>query len=238
MSMLLLAALYGCAGPRFTEVPGQHAEKATGTVSRVVTQPFLLYLPKHFDPHAKQRYPLLVFLHGSGESGSDINLLKVNGPPKFLDQREDFPFIVVSPQAPSAMDGFDDQALQLMLKQVKRQLPIDEDRVYVTGLSMGGYMTYYWAVRHPGQVAAIAPISSGWRPEDGCKLKDMPIWAFHGAKDDAVKIEEDQGIVDAVRACSGNIKFTVYPDRGHDAWVPAYEDPKLYEWLLGQKRKH
>jgi predicted peptidase len=207
-----------------------------GSVRNEVSGRFLLYLPKNFKPHGSQRYPLLVFLHGSGESGTDIQLVKVNGPPKFLESRTDFPFIVVSPQADSAAEGFNIDALTVLLTQLKRQLPIDADRVYLTGLSMGGFMTYYWASRHPGLFAAIAPISSGWRAEDGCLFKSMPVWAFHGAKDDVVKLEDDQHIVDAIKACGGDIRFTVYPEAGHNAWEPAYDDPKLYEWLLSHRR--
>ena len=215
-----------------------YVEQYSGEVRKPVGGRFLLYLPQGFASHGATRYPLLIFLHGSGESGVDIDKVKFNGPPKFLDARTDFPFIVVSPQAASANVGFDIDGLNLLLDQVLHQLPIDTDRIYLTGLSMGGYATYEWASARPGTFAAIAPISGAGNPWDACALTRVPIWAFHGAQDDVVKTADDQAMVDAIKGCGGDIKFTVYPDLGHSAWEPAYQDPELYQWLLSHRLDH
>ena len=235
--MAVAAWLSGCATPaNWPLVVGQHSQSFSGVVTKKASGQFLLYLPKDFVPHGRVKYPLLIFLHGSGESGHDIEKVKINGPPKFLDTRGDFPFIVASPQAPAARFGFDFDAMNLMLNELLRQLPIDPDRVYLTGLSMGGYASYAWASQNPERFAAIAPISGAWDPEDACKLKTMPIWAFHGAKDDVVGPDGDKAMVDAIKACGGEVTYTVYPDVGHWAWDPAYADPQLYTWLLSHQR--
>ncbi len=124
-----------------------------------------------------------------------------------------------------------------MLDELIASLPVDIDRVYLTGLSMGGFATWGWAVETPERFAAIAPICGGWDPVDAPKLKKLPIWAFHGADDDVIDITDGQDMVDAVQAAGGNVKFTIYPDGGHDVWTETYANPALYEWLLQHARK-
>ena len=222
-------------GPQWSLAEGQHTQKFSGEYRSPVSGQFLLYLPKGFSEHPTVKYPLLIFLHGSGESGVDINKVKVNGPPKFLDSRPDFPFIVVSPQAPDPDVGFDLAAMNVLLDQLLQNLPIDKDRIYLTGLSLGGIAAYQWAGERPGTFAAVAPISAAGNTYDACKLKHVPIWAFHGGKDDNVKTADGQAMVDAIKACGGDIKLTIYPELGHSAWEPAYVDPALYEWLLNHR---
>jgi poly(3-hydroxybutyrate) depolymerase len=228
--------LMSCASePQWALSQGQHKQKFSGTVQRPFDGRFLLYLPKGYSQHPAAKYPLLIFLHGSGESGIDIDLVKKHGPPQFLDDRPDFPFIVASPQAPYPPRGFDPEELTVLLNQLLQRLPIDPDRVYLTGFSMGGYGTYRWASAHPETFAAIAPVAGAARPEEACNLRSVPIWAFHGAKDESVKLENDQAAVDAIKACGGDIKFTVYPDGGHSSDA-AYADPQLYQWFLEHRR--
>jgi predicted esterase len=214
---------------------GQHKQSYSGEVRRPFDGQFLLYLPKGFSQHRAVKYPLLIFLHGSGESGIDIDNVKKHGPPQFLDDRSDFPFIVASPQARYPPRGFDPEEMAVLLNQLLQRLPIDKDRVYLTGFSMGGYGTYLWASVHPETFAAIAPVSGAARPEVACSLRSVPIWAFHGAKDETVKVENDEAGVNEIKACGGDIKFTVYPDVGHSS-DRAYADPQLYQWLLEHRR--
>ncbi len=197
----------------------------------------LLYLPAGFDRSGATRYPLLIFLHGSGESGEDLEKLKVYGPPRIVAAREDFPFIVASPQARNSIERFDPVVLEAMLDELLEQLPIDTDRVYLTGLSMGGMWTYGWASLRPDRFAAIAPVCGDWDAADACRLKHTPVWAFHGAKDNVVPIDGDRAMVEAIKACGGDARLTVYPDTGHDSWTAAYADPELFTWLLQQRRK-
>ena len=240
------ASLLGCClltvscggGPQWPLAEGQHTHKFSGEYRSAVSGQFLLYLPKGFSEHPAVKYPLLIFLHGSGESGTDINKVKANGPPKFLDARPDFPFIVVSPQAPDPDLGFDLAAMNVLLDQLLQNLPIDKDRIYLTGLSLGGIAAYQWAAERPGTFAAVAPISAAGNTYDACKLKGVPIWAFHGGKDENVKTADGQAMVDAIKACGGDITLTIYPELGHSAWEPAYVDPALYEWFLNHRLNH
>ena len=225
-----------CASePQWALTEGQHKQTFSGEVRKPFDGQFLLYLPKGFSQHSAAKYPLLIFLHGSGESGMDIENVKKHGPPEFLDDRPDFPFIVASPQAPYPPRGFDPEELTILLNQLLQRLPIDKDRVYLTGFSMGGHGTYLWASVHPEIFAAIAPVSGVARPEQACGLRSIPIWAFHGAEDETVKLENAEAGVNAIKECGGDIKFTVYPDVGHSSDA-AYADPQLYQWFLEHRR--
>jgi predicted peptidase len=228
----------GCAARQgWWLTPGQHPQSFERQVTVQAHGRLLLYLPAAFDPSGRTRYPLLIFLHGSGESGEDLEKVKTHGPPKFLASRPDFPFIVASPQARTNFEGFDPVALNAMLDELLERLPIDPDRVYLTGLSMGGFSTYRWASQHPERFAAIAPVCGGWDPVDACRLKDVPVWAFHGAQDPVVSLAGDQVMIDAIKACGGDARLTVYLYTGHDSWTQAYADPELYTWLLQQRRR-
>lgn len=220
--------------PPLKVAEGQHAQSMTVEMRRTVDLRFLLFLPEGYE-RSERRWPLLLFLHGAGERGEDLERVKAHGPPKIVQTRPDFPFIVVSPQVP---DGrvWDSGALLALLDRLTAELRVDPDRVYVTGLSMGGFGTWNLAVADPERFAAIAPICGGGDWLRACRLKNLPVWAFHGARDDVVPLARGQEMVDAVRACGGDVKFTVYPDAGHDAWTRSYDDPKLYEWLLAHRR--
>ena len=228
----------GCAA-RHTWVltPGQHPQSFERRVTVETHGRFLLYLPAGFDPSGRTRYPLLIFLHGSGESGEDLEKVKVHGPPKLVASKPDFPFIVASPQARNHIERFDPATLDAMLDELLEQLPVDPDRIYLTGLSMGGIWTYGWAIRHPERFAAIAPVCGLWDPGDACRLKDVPVWAFHGAQDPVVPLDGDQAMIDAIKACGGDARLTVYLYTGHDSWNQAYADPELYTCLLQQRRR-
>jgi predicted peptidase len=238
IAFLAAMPLIGCATrDTWSLAEGQHAQQFHRTVSRSVDGQFLLYLPANFEAHGPRKYPLLIFLHGSGEAGSQIESLKVHGPPKILETRRDFPFIVASPQAPTRFQGFDPAMLDALLEELSERLPIDQDRIYLTGLSLGGEWSYGLASMNPERFAAIAPVSGMWDPRFACRLQHVPVWAFHGARDDVVPTVEDQAMVDAINACHGDARITIYPDAGHDAWTQAYDDPSLYAWLLAHRRQ-
>ena len=239
--LTLLAGLIliaGCAARHsWVLAPGQHPQSFERRVTVETHGRFLLYLPAGFDASGRTRYPLLIFLHGSGESGEDLEKVKVHGPPKLVASKPDFPFIVASPQARNHIERFDPATLDAMLDELLEQLPVDPDRIYLTGLSMGGIWTYGWAIRHPERFAAIAPVCGLWDPGDACRLKDVPVWAFHGAQDPVVPLDGDQAMIDAIKACGGDARLTVYLYTGHDSWNQAYADPELYQWLLQQRRR-
>lgn len=195
---------------------------------------YLLYLPDEYGKGDKA-WPLVLFLHGAGESGDDLEKVKKHGPPKLIAEGKKFPFIVVSPQ--SARGGWDPAMLNALLDDLMAHYKVDRERVYLTGLSMGGFGTWALAAAHPEKFAAIAPICGGGNPADAKKIKDLPIWVFHGAKDPVVKLDRSETMVKALKeAGAEHVQFTVYPEAAHDSWTETYNNPDFYEWLLKQKR--
>jgi predicted peptidase len=204
-----------------------------GQVTITVELNYLVYLPPEY-ASGDQHWPLLLFLHGSGERGTDIDEVKTHGPPKLIAEGKQFPFIVVSPQAPRRR--WVPEALAALLDDVMRKYRVDKDRVYLTGLSMGGSGTWALAAAVPDKFAAIAPICGSGDPVEAKALKDVPVWVFHGAEDESVPVKRSEEMVKALQeAGAKEVKFTVYPDVGHDAWTDAYNDPELYHWLLSHR---
>jgi predicted peptidase len=198
-----------------------------------VTMDYLLFLPVGYDQ--KQSWPLLLFLHGAGERGDDLELVKKHGPPKIVEAKRDFSFIVVSPQC-KANVWWEPIELLALLDHVVAKYKVDEDRISVTGLSMGGFGTWGLAFREPDRFAAIAPICGGGEPYWAERFRHLPVWAFHGAKDPVVPLRRTQEMVDALKKAGGRPKLTVYPEADHDSWTETYDNPEFYEWLLRQKR--
>lgn len=195
---------------------------------------YLVILPEGFK--ADKQYPLLVFLHGAGERGDNLELVKKNGPFNKIKELN-LPFIIVAPQC-ALNKWWDTDVLDILLDDLLVKYPVDPERVYLTGLSMGGFGTWFWAMAHPGRFAAIAPVCGGGEPGMvSPKMKDLPIWVFHGAKDKTVLLQKSQEMVDAVNKIGGKVKFTVYPEAGHDSWTETYNNPELYQWLLSCKRQ-
>ncbi|MEH2246801.1 prolyl oligopeptidase family serine peptidase [Nostoc sp.] len=225
--------------------------------------------------------PTILFLHGAGERGCDLDDVKKQGVAKIVEQQPDFPFIVISPQCPrdeywnvERLSGLLDEAMfgdkpfstrgcanGFGGSQDARRLataalttgtaktatpspqsgyasyPIDPDRLYLTGLSMGGYGVWHLAAAQPQRFAAIAPICGGGNPLVTRKLKNLPVWAFHGAKDNVVPLSASEIMVSALKARGGNVKFTVYPEADHDSWTQTYNNYELYEWFLQHRRQ-
>lgn len=181
------------------------------------------------------RYPLMIFLHGSGERGANLDQVKVHGPPKIAARDPNFPFLLISPQLPADQD-WDLDKLRAILGWALKALPADPDRIILTGLSRGGHATWRWGAAEPTLFAAIAPVAGRGDPASACALKAMPVWAFHGDRDDVVTPEGSFAMARAIRACGGQPRLTIYPDLGHNSWDPAYDDPALYYWLLAQRR--
>jgi len=213
--------------------PGNAQQPCELARSFQVQMKYLRYLPKDYDQ--AESWPLLLFLHGAGERGGDLNLVKKHGPPKLIDAGKDFPFIVVSPQCPGGR-WWEPVELAALLDEIVEKHKVDPDRVYVTGLSMGGFGTWSLAAYQPERFAAIVPICGGGEPFTTRLFSHVPVWVFHGAKDFAVPIERSEKMVEAMKKAGGNIKFTVYPEAGHDSWTETYDNPELYDWLLQQKR--
>lgn len=216
----------------------QHEGSFTGTVIRQVSLNYLLYLPESYDPDKDKTWPLLVFLHGSGERGNDIEKIKVHGAPKLIEAGQHFPFIILSPQCPDKRD-WDAETIYALVKNIAGRYMVDENRIYVTGLSMGGWATWDLAMAYPGYFAAIAPVCGRIDrnyPRRADELKSMPVWAFHGAADDVVPVTDAAKMIRLLQDAGGNARITIYPGANHDSWTETYNNPELYEWLLKQSR--
>lgn len=196
---------------------------------------YLLYLPDDYG--SKEKWPLIIFLHGAGERGSDLNKVKLHGPPKLVEQGSEFDFIIVSPQCPgNAWWPYLSVQVNALIDDILEHYRVDKNRVYLTGLSMGGYGTWAIAGTNPERFAAIAPICGGGDRFLAHNLKNVPVWAFHGAQDPVVPLQRSQEMVDAVNRAGGNAKLTVYPEAGHDAWTQTYSNDELYEWFLSHSK--
>jgi predicted peptidase len=232
-TLFLAADLAGSAQAQAAAVAGQQAKTFEKKIAVTAKLDYLLSLPADYGK-SRKAWPLVLFLHGAGESGSDLAKVKAHGPPKLVETKGPFPFILVSPQSPGR--GWNPDTLNALLDTLFKQYRVDKARVYLTGLSMGGYGTWSLAAAHPEKFAAIAPICGGGNPADAPKLAKLPIWVFHGAKDPTVPIKRSEEMVEAIKGAGGNPKFTVYPDAGHDSWTATYDNPEFYTWLLGHKR--
>jgi predicted peptidase len=198
---------------------------------------YLVQLPAGYEKDESE-WPLVVFLHGAGGCGSDLNEVKKHGPPMLVARGKAFPFVLVSPQCPEGLSWYAPE-VDMFVEKLMQRYRINPKRVYLTGFSLGGFGTWNAATFNPTRYAAIIPICGGgaFRPEVvGQRLKNMPVWAFHGAKDDAVPPERSEERVNAINAAGGRAKLTVYRDCRHDCWTVTYNDPAVWEWLLAQRR--
>ncbi len=160
-------------------------------------------------------------------------MLKKHGIPKIVEQDQNFPFITVSPQCPIGSWWTEKvEVLKGLLDQVVTSYPIDSGRLYLTGLSMGGYGSWALATAYPEVFAAAAPICGRGNPSQAGRIKDLPLWVFHGDKDVVVPFQHSQDMVTALKAVGSRVRFTIYPDTGHDSWTQTYDNPDLYQWFL------
>ena len=198
---------------------------------------YLLYLPEGYEKESAKKWPLMLFLHGSGERGNnELDLVKKWGLPKLVEEGRQFPFILVSPQCPAG-NQWDVEHLNQLLDKVAADHDVDEKRIYLTGLSIGGYGAWAMAARFPDKFAAVAAICGGGDPGTAEKLLDIPIWAFHGDADKAVPLSETMEMVDAIEAKGGKkIKLTVYEGVGHNSWSPTYANEELFKWFLNHSK--
>ncbi|REL24898.1 phospholipase [Rhodohalobacter sp. SW132] len=215
--------------------------------------PYRLLLPEQFEDG--KNYPLVLFLHGMGERGSDNEAQLTWGVEAFAkeDFRQEHPAIVIAPQAPdddywanldwrnegSGLMEKPTKPLQMaydLVQQIADEMPVDKNRIYITGLSMGGFGTWDLITRYPDTFAAAMPVCGGGDPSKAHLIKDLPIWTFHGAQDNVVPVELSRDMVQAIREAGGTPGYTEYPHVDHFSWIPAYEDRFALEWLFEQKK--
>jgi len=224
--MLTLIAL--CQAPPAID-PFQPQE-ARVKVVRTHQIRYALSLP-HGYAKSKDKYPMLIFLHGAGERGLDLEKVKVHGPPRYIKEGQKYPFIVVAPQCPDG-EIWNIDALSAMLTQLEKKLRVDRDRIYLTGLSMGGYGTWEWAGREPKRFAAIMPICGGGSRIWTLSLAGLPIWCGHGDADSVVPISESRSMLERAQRAGARIRFTIFEGVGHDSWTPFYGSQNWVDWLL------
>lgn len=205
-----------------------------------VRLPYLLFLPRDYDADPDRRWPLILFLHGSGEAGDHPASLKAHGPQRLFEDNRYLPFLLLAPQCPRD-EGWHTRwalaALGALLADVTRYYRVDPDRVYVTGASMGGVGTWAVAAAYPDSFAAIAPISGWAMPDLVGRLCRIPCWIFHGAQDPIVSADDSRLMEARLKRAGAEVRLTVYPDAGHDAWTVTYDHPELYEWFLAHRRR-
>lgn len=255
IALLVSSMVFAGTGLRASAAQTSHDFKFTMT--KKVSHRYLRSLPEGYDAAGGRRWPLILFLHGAGERGTDLQLVAKHGPPKLLaggsgltkaeadaGRRLAREFIVISPQC-SPGEIWDDDAVLGLLDAVCNELKVDGTRVYLTGLSMGGYGTWSLAMKHPERFAAVVPICGGGRLIDVLisrgpkreKLQTLGVWAFHGAKDPTVPVSESERMVETLRKAGANdVKLTIYPEAAHNSWAEAYANLELYTWLLKHVR--
>ena len=210
--------------------------EVTGDKGGKTTIHYWLALPPAPEAKPADGYPLMVFMHGAGERGDDLELVKKHGPPKLAGTKPELnKFIIVSPQCPVGR-MWDIVAIKGLIDHTLKTQPADKNRVILTGLSMGGFATWDLLAAHPDLAVAAVPICGRGNPATAEKFKHVPIRVYHGAKDEAVPQKKSDEMVEALRKAGAKPEYTIFPDAGHDSWTAAYADPKLYEWMLEQKK--
>ncbi len=247
----LLVTIFALAG-MFTAAPKQTRTQSGFLFKAIRTDnaslEYVLYVPRAYAREeatgGRTRWPLIVFLHGLGECGTDGQRMMVNGlPQSLLRQPERWPCFVLMPQKPTQDGQWEDYAEPILeaVKACSIGRRIDPDRIALTGLSHGGHGAWALAARHPERWSAVAPVCGRLAPstaeEIATRVKDLPIWCFHGEKDNVVPASDSKQIIAAIKAAGGKPKLTLYPNANHNAWDPAYGDPALAKWLLSQRRR-
>jgi len=216
--------------------------------------PYRWHAPQ--DIEAGRKYPLVVFLHGAGERGADNRAQLRHGVGDLLawSAARKEPCFLVAPQCPKGewWASADHDTMELrpgaaptppmklvmaLIDSVMEEHPVDSARLYVTGLSMGGFGTWFLLERMPERIAAAAPVCGGGAPAAAKRFKDVPVWAFHGARDPVVPPSSTRHMIEALRKAGGKPKFTEYPEARHDSWTATYKDPKFLAWMFAQRRK-
>ena len=229
----VLLAFGGLSAKAADQIPSEFK----GSISVEVGYRYLLALPEGYEADMSKKWPLIVFLHGAGERGSDLENLKKHGPPKLIAAGKKIPAIVASLQCPSG-ELWNSRGVKALTDDLIQKHRVDAGRVYLTGLSMGGFGTWDTAFDYPDTYAAIVPICGGagvrWLIAD--KLKHLPAWIFHGEKDPVVDPAYSTMMHKVLSKIGAPVKLAIYPGAGHDSWTAAYNDPALWEWLFQQKR--
>ncbi len=216
--------------------PGQHVRELPDEQSSPGRK-YLLFLPEDYG-QTERKWPLIVYLHGASVRGSNLERVKRYGLPWLVENRKDFPFIVISPQCPSGTRWVDlsPEFVMRILDEVCDEHAVDRDRVYITGVSMGGHGAWYLASRYPDRFAAVAPLCGRVDTTWAESLKDVPAWVFHGSRDRVCPRSYSDRMVGALESLGADVTYTVYEGAGHDIVTRTYRNEALYEWFLEHRR--
>lgn len=235
--------LTGCHAPRVITVDSKEhpltdqSPLANQTAQLFEKTNYLLYLPEGYGKENK-RWPLILYLHGKSLRGNDLEMLKSYGLAALLEKNLAIPFVVISPQCPDDRYWLtEDETLDRLLDHVASTYAIDQERIYVTGHSMGGRGTWLLAYKYPEKFAAIVPMSDA--PLDDAwarQVAKVPAWVFHGTKDDLEPFERTQQFVDTLTKLGAEVKLSALPGRDHYI-LDTYENQEIYDWLLQHKRR-
>lgn len=180
--------------------------------------------------------PLLLFLHGGGESGSDLNKVKTHGPPAEIEKGRKYPFIVISPLNPDKKGFWDEDRLARFLDALEKEISFDKSRLYLAGMSRGGYGAYRLTMENPKRFAAVM-VLCGAAPTPYAKwLGDTPIHIIHGQKDTSIPVEESVRMTRAIAKAGGNVSLTIDPQAGHDVWTKTFANDETQKWFLKHRR--
>ena len=219
------------------EIKNKSSKEFLTSLTIPVSLKYNIYYPDNYYD-SDTTFPLVLFLHGAGERGSDLSLVEKHGIPKMINNGEDFPFITIAPQCPKNQwwsEPLYVKTLILLVEDIIRSNKIDIGRIYATGLSMGGYGTLAIAKERPDLFSAIIPVCGGMDTTDIERLKDIPIWLFHGDEDKVVPVENSELIYDLLKPMNPDIKITIYKGVNHNSWDMTYNDKKIYDWILKYK---
>ncbi|MEC7264451.1 MAG: PHB depolymerase family esterase [Bacteroidota bacterium] len=198
---------------------------------------YYLYYPQDYFSSENESFGLLLFLHGGGESGREVEEIKETGPPKLLVEGKQFPFLILAPQNPHEKKWWNTQAVMQLLDSVVDNNRVDKKRIYLTGLSRGGSAAWELATQYPDTFAALAVVC-GMAPLPYAHWidRDLSIWVFHGDQDEVIDVEESDKMVDKLKEMGYDVRYTRYKGVGHNAWDRAYTTDSLYTWMAKQKR--
>ncbi len=228
--IIIISFLFSWNSFAQTEVKGKIQTK-------IVTEKELSYA-LHIPENSKEKKPLIVFLHGSGEKGTDIEKVKIHGPFKYL-KTHNLDAYVLAPQCPEN-EYWDSEVLYRLILKIQKEYNVDTNRIYLTGLSMGGWGAWNLAFAHPETFAALVPIA-GFVDRvpmiENCKIAAIPIRIFHGLLDNVVDVNYSIAIYKKIKTCNANIELTIFDDANHDSWSRVYDTKEIYDWMFKQIKK-
>lgn len=229
IKLLLSFLLFGIQASLLAQLAPHHIK-----VERSEPLNYFLYTPTG----SQQVYPIVVFFHGGGEGGSDIELVKKHGLPKLISEGQDFPFYIFAPQNPSLSNLWDDQLVEYMVDKLIDSLSVDRNRIYLIGMSRGGNGVWRMAINNPNKYAAMISVCAASIPTIYLnRLSSLPVWFFHGQKDNVVPVEESIRAYELMKKENDKVKITLYPDANHDNWTETFQNAEIYKWLLQQQLK-